>query len=238
MNNAIFLIFVALVCVGAGFAFGMLLANARPDNRRSASSTGKSSANTVDVVNVVQDRKSGHIFPEYNGKVVRYPADLTATQRERLAIQLGMLQAWLSPSSTPKEVPAVVQAASAIGTGPLVSDAAAAGVNTDALPVVPPTQPVRVNPVDMFARALQSEVRTPPAAQKSIPAQIDEILQEKLIDSPLAERGIRLMELPSKGLVVMVGLQQYSGVDEVPDPEIRAIIRQSVADWENRTSAG
>ena len=238
MNNAIFLMFVALVCVGAGFAFGMLLANARPNNNRSASSTGKSSANIVEVVKVVQDRKSGHIFPEYNGKVVRYPADLTATQRERLAIQLGMLQAWLSPSSTPKEVPAVVQAAPVIGTGPLVSDAAAAGAIPDALPVVPPTQPVRVNPVDMFARALQSEVRTPPAAQKSIPAQIDEILQEKLIDSPLAGRGIRLMELPSKGLVVMVGLQQYPGVDEVPDPEIRAIIRQSVADWENRTSAG
>jgi len=238
MNNVIFLIFVALVCVGAGFAFGMMLANVRPDKGRSASSTGKSSSNTVEVVKVVQDRKSGHIFPEYNGKVVRYPADLTATQRERLAIQLGMLQAWLSPSSTPKEVPATVQAVPAIGTGPLVSSAATAGAITDALPAVPPAQPVRVNPVDMFAWTLQSEVRTPPAAQKSIAAQIDEILQEKLIDSPLAGRGIRLMELPSKGLVVMVGLQQYSGVDEVPDPEIRTIIRQSVADWENRTTAG
>ena len=238
MNNVIFLIFVALVCVGAGFAFGMLLANVRLDNTRSASSAGKSSSNIVEVVKVVQDRKSGHIFPEYNGKVVRYPADLTATQRERLAIQLGMVQSWLSPSSTPKEIPVVVQTAPTIGTGPLVSSTAAAEAGSEALPAVPPTQPVRVNPVDMFARALQSEVRTPSVAQKSIPAQIDEILQEKLIDSPLAGRGIRLMELPSKGLVVMVGLQQYPGVDEVPDPEIRAIIRQSVADWENRTSAG
>jgi hypothetical protein len=188
------------------------------------------------VVKVVQDRKSGHIFPEYNGKVIRYPADLTATQRERLAIQLGMLQAWLSPSSTPKEAPAAVQSTAGTGTGPLVLGAAAVGEMQDSLPAAPQTQPVRVNPVDMFARVLQSEVRNPPALQKSIAAQIDEILQEKLVDSPLAGRGIRLMELPSKGLVVMVGLDQYSGVDDVPDPEIRSIIRQSVAEWEERTS--
>jgi hypothetical protein len=46
------------------------------------------------------------------------------------------------------------------------------------------------------------------------------------------------MELPTKGLVVMVGLQQYEEVDAVPDPEIRALIRQSVDEWEKSQTQG
>jgi hypothetical protein len=236
MNDVIFLVFIALICVAAGFAFGMLLANTRSDKGRSMPDAVKSSPNVTEVVRVVQDRKSGHIFPEYNGKVIRYPADLTPTQRERLAIQLGMLQAWLTPSAPSKEEPAEQQQIPGTGTGPLVKGAATAGALSESLQSTPQATPVKVNPVNMFARVLQSEVRTPPVVQKSIAAQIDEILQEKLTGSPLAGRGIRLMELPSKGLVVMVGLDQYPGVDEVPDPEIRSIIRMSVAEWEERTS--
>jgi hypothetical protein len=52
----------------------------------------------------------------------------------------------------------------------------------------------------------------------------------------MAQRGVRLLELPNKGMVVMVGLEQYSGVDEVPDDEIRSMIKLAVAEWETRVS--
>jgi len=79
-------------------------------------------------------------------------------------------------------------------------------------------------------------VRAPEAPPRSIAAQIDDILQEKLKDSPLAGRAIRLMELPNRGMVVMVGLNQYDGVEAVPDEEIRNLIRSAVAEWEERAS--
>ena len=41
------------------------------------------------------------------------------------------------------------------------------------------------------------------------------------------------MELPTKGMVVMIGLDQYDTVDDVPDPAIQALIRTSVKEWED-----
>jgi hypothetical protein len=69
---------------------------------------------------------------------------------------------------------------------------------------------------------------------KSIAAQVDEVLQEKLASSSLKNQAIRLMELPTGGMVVMVNNDQFDGVNEVPDPEIRNLIQESVAEWERR----
>jgi hypothetical protein len=65
-------------------------------------------------------------------------------------------------------------------------------------------------------------------------AQIDEILQERLAGTPLAVRGIRLQEAPDGGVIVLVGLQRFEGIDAVPDSEIKAAIRQAVAEWEKQ----
>lgn len=104
------------------------------------------------------------------------------------------------------------------------------------LPAAPPAKPPSIKAVDVLARALQADVRTPEPPPRSIAAQVDEILQEMLVNSPMASRGIRLLELPNKGMVVMVGLNQYEGVEAVPDEEIRQVIRAAVAEWEQRVA--
>jgi hypothetical protein len=72
------------------------------------------------------------------------------------------------------------------------------------------------------------------AADPSIAAQVDVILQEKLKGTVLEKRGIRLMELPGKGMVVMIGLDQYDTVEDVPFPEIKMVLKSAVADWERK----
>jgi hypothetical protein len=57
-----------------------------------------------------------------------------------------------------------------------------------------------------------------------------------LQNSPLASRHIRLIELPTKGVVVMVGLDRYEGVEAVPDEDVRQMIRLAVAEWERRVA--
>jgi hypothetical protein len=96
------------------------------------------------------------------------------------------------------------------------------------------TQPLSMNVIDVMARVIQpnmAELEEPPL---SITAQIDEILQEKLEESPKVNQAVRLKEDPGKGVVVLVGLDRYEGVDSVPDVEIRSLIRSAVTEWENR----
>ena len=39
-------------------------------------------------------------------------------------------------------------------------------------------------------------------------------------------------------MAVFVGLTRYSGIDEVPDPDIKAAIRAAIAEWEEKFTPG
>ncbi len=78
----------------------------------------------------------------------------------------------------------------------------------------------------------------PSAPANSIVAQIDAILQAHLAGSPLADRGVFLTQSPEGGVIVYVGLTRYTGVDEVPDAEVKAAIRAAISEWENKYTPG
>jgi len=69
--------------------------------------------------------------------------------------------------------------------------------------------------------------------QMSIVEQVDEILQDLLLSSPLAEKNIRLTEMANKGVIVWVGNEKFEGINVVPDEEVKKIIRQAVKKWED-----
>ena len=66
----------------------------------------------------------------------------------------------------------------------------------------------------------------------SVIDEVNDILQKKLTGSPLAGKGIHLMENHNKEIRFWVGLSSYDDVDEIPDPEIRQIIDAAVKEWE------
>ncbi len=70
--------------------------------------------------------------------------------------------------------------------------------------------------------------------QLSIVNQIDTVLQSRMVDTPLASRGIRLSESSSGGVEVYVGLNKFSSIDDVPDQEIKTAIRSAIAFWEEK----
>ncbi len=97
-------------------------------------------------------------------------------------------------------------------------------------------KPPGMNIVEVMTRAIQPKKGDLQETPKSITAQIDDVLQDMLDESAHENQAIRLIEDPGKGVVVMVGLDQYEGVEAVPDPEIRSLIRSAVAEWESRAS--
>ncbi len=106
-----------------------------------------------------------------------------------------------------------------------VQAAPAAGV-----PVRPAVPPVEVAPVVPAAAPAAHP------ASGSIVQQINDVLQEQLDGTPLAERAIRLSDGPRQTVVVWVGGQRYEGIDAVPDPEVKAAIRAAVSEWERRAA--
>ena len=78
----------------------------------------------------------------------------------------------------------------------------------------------------------------PIAPAGSIVTQIDTILQARLAGTPLEDRGVFLAQSPEGGVMVYVGLTKYTGIDDVPDPEIKAAIRSAITEWENKYTPG
>lgn len=78
----------------------------------------------------------------------------------------------------------------------------------------------------------------PPPPSKSIVGQINDVLQARLVGTPLASRQIRLAETLSGGVRVFIGMQSYEGIDAVPDPEVVAAIRAAIAEWEKNVQIG
>jgi hypothetical protein len=99
-------------------------------------------------------------------------------------------------------------------------------------PPVPPAPPPAARP-----STIAKEDR-PAAPANSIVSQIDKILQSHLAGTPLEERGIFLTQSLDGGVNVYVGLARYSGIDDVPDPQIKAAIRAAISEWENKYTPG
>ncbi|MBC8331153.1 MAG: hypothetical protein H8E28_04155 [Anaerolineae bacterium] len=93
-----------------------------------------------------------------------------------------------------------------------------------------PVAPVKPAAVVSSADLLEADL-----SHKSIVEQINDILQVKLLASPLRERGISLTQTIDGGMAIYIGIDKYDNIDTVPDKDVEAIIRASVKEWELRS---
>jgi len=172
-------------------------------------------------------KNNGRFLLELDGTPVS--GELTQEMRKRLIELITVFRLWLDPSSPPAPT------APAKAARPTVPDPIREAVYGSPQP-------------DSDAETISAPASQPaplkkPEAEKNIKSlsivqQIDTVLQEKLITSPLARRGIRLQESSQGGVEVYVGLQKFDAVDDVPDEEIKAAIRSAIAEWEKKYTPG
>lgn len=79
--------------------------------------------------------------------------------------------------------------------------------------------------------ALDSEEQAAERRPSTMIEQINAILQERIELSGRSELAVRLIEGPGGMARVLIGVNSYE-IAEVPDPEVRELIRQAVATWE------
>lgn len=226
-------VITGIVFLLVGIAIGSLLSGLNKDTSEESSPQTVDEGEWVECVSLVSDKEGKEIFPKFDGEVIKQKDELPPRHRETLVKALGAVNKWLGePVSEP---PAVIQKTPLPEAAPPVAtDTSVVSPEIFIKPAAPPPAKISMNPIDFLTKALQSDVKTVKPAPKSIVAQIDEILQEKLLGTPMEKRGVRLVEFPNQGMVVLIGLDKYEGVDEVPDEEIRQLIRSAVKEWEAR----
>ena len=147
-------------------------------------------------------------------------ASFSVDQRKRLIEMLNLMRPWLEG----KPVAATVTSTPA---PPPPAPVAAA----------PPPPSLTPRPVAPKERSAPKDDR-PVAPATSIVGQIDAILQERLVGTPLEDRGVFLAQSPDGSVNVYVGLTRYAGIEDVPDDEIKAAIRAAISAWEIKYTPG
>ena len=182
---------------------------------------------TVDDPGILRIKRDNEAFIlDLEGTRVN-PISLSPEQRKRLIEILNITRHWLEGRSTP----APTQAVTELPPRPLEKPIPAP------LPPASPAPAPNPQPTTPKPATIAKEDR-PSAPANSIVTQIDTILQARLAGTPLEERGIFLTQSPEGGVMVYVGLTPYHGVDEVPDPEIKAAIRAAISEWEDKYTPG
>jgi hypothetical protein len=159
------------------------------------------------------------------------PTALSVEKRQRLADVAVQLRPWLdanatSNASAPVQLPNLQPRA--IEPAPLRP---ASPTSIAALPAI--TVPAKIDPMRGFRSLLKNEIKSPMEKKAtSIVAMIDEVLQARLLIMPQITESVRLEEGAQGEVIVFVGKTSYSGVDSVPDPEIRSVIKAAITEWE------
>ena len=167
---------------------------------------------------------------ELDGTWLEDPAQISAEQRQRVVNVVMQMRPWIDgkPAQSAAPLPMPMPAPEAPAQRGLSS----------ALPAQTPvatSTPPRIDALRGLRTLLKNEIKSPSEMKSiSIVSMIDDVLQDKLLGSNLAGRGIRLEEGGSGEVIVFVGPHRYSGVDAVPEPEIQAMIRGAIKDWEKK----
>lgn len=88
-------------------------------------------------------------------------------------------------------------------------------------------------PSGLFGRPRRR--KSPPTLEPLLtPAdEIDNLVQQRLEKRPdLARHNIHLTTGEDRSLRIHVGLQTFTAVDDVPDPEVRVLIQDAIREWE------
>jgi len=240
LSQVLIAFFTALLGFVAG-AFVMYLWSEREKERPETSDIpeGINLDEHQSVVRLWRDVKTGALLTEYAGKVYRKgekPEKNPAKNLRQVGMEWAGWLAGLNPQTPVETKPAASSSAVAPIPEPVPTpssvQAKQGDANSQLPPSLKPTPSVTVLPGAITPTVVQNEV---PVAKSMVQA-IDEILQERLENSPLKNKGIKLIEQPPVGVVVWVGLEHYNGVEDVPDEEVKAMIRSAVSIWEEKNS--
>jgi len=210
MDDSILLLSIAIIGIAIGYLAGSLLSGGRDGQENQDAPQTVQPQFPADALHMWRDSQTKQIVLQIGKRIYISGEALPPTEGKYLAGLIAYLQRWLGIPATTSASQASPQAIQ-----PSQSPESALPNISPFVGEVPDTPEV-------------------PFEEKSIVGQIDEILQEKILNTPLRDKGIRLIENIDGSMRVYVGLEQFDDVDSIPDETIKAAIRAAVHNWEQR----
>ena len=233
------LFFVAAICLVMGAVLGWFVASmfgGKADGSAGAENKAGPGTTTVAFLKLSRQVEKGPLAVEVKGKVQADAKSLNPEELIQLAELLNEAGRWagIGANPSPAEVPAIKLPTGQATDSP--ERRSSPGVVPDAGPVLE-LEASRPRVLDGMTNALANVINPTSSRKedpKSIVQQIDEILQDKLLLTDLAEQKIGLLEDPRKGVVVRIGAETFEGINSVPDGLVKELLKASVQDWEKR----
>jgi hypothetical protein len=208
--------------------------------------TNSTDPNLSELARLMRHLKTQDLVVKIDGKNFMAASELSQTQHRRLSLASDVLAKWLSlamPESQTTDVapaetatPAEEQAMEdflSMTAEPKSAETYPGYTPPFAAESIQEIKPVSTQLPDMVGGFLNPTPK-PEGDFKSIASQINDILQEQLVSTPLAARGITVNDGQDRGVMVTLDGKQYQGVMDVPDEEVRRAIRSAVLEWETR----
>jgi hypothetical protein len=235
------IILVGIVCIILGFLASVLLntlnEDSEPESDQPETPPGGKKGKYSTIARLWRDQKSGSLLVEVDGKTLISPTPLSDSRRQEIEQAARDFRTWLGMGLTPGQNNAIGNAAVVAGISS-VTLTADQSVQTETGSNSGPTnqQPVKtaIVPAAITQAAVGRDSPTLAVVEKSIVMQIEDILQDMLAGTELDHKGIHLIEDPSRGVLVNIGSEQFVGIESVPYPEIKTVIRSAVTAWEKR----
>ncbi len=137
--------------------------------------------------------ENGSISLDLDGARVN-TSSLSAEERKRLIELLNVMRPWLESKSAP---------------APTKSASASVDSRLDSVSAPPPAAP---KPVSSPPPARKKDEKAE-AAPMTMVGQINEILQAHIVNTKFSTQGVTLLESPSGGVNVYVGIDRYEGIE-------------------------
>lgn len=196
--------------------------------------------NLAEVARLMRDKRTQDLVVGINGQTFQAAHQLNPGQIRRLNFASNVLAKWLvetAPATQPTEATATTPAEAAPEEDEWIpAETAPEGTRHSHIPpfMVEPVEEVK--PVSTKLQDVVGGLLKPapqPALEfKSIAMQINDILQDMMVDTPFETRGITVNDAPDNGVMVTLDGVKYPGVKDVPDEEVRNLIRSAVVEWE------
>ncbi len=215
-------------------------------NFRKGRHADKPDPNLAEVARLMRDKTTQDMVVAMNSHTFHHASELNPGQSRRLHFASNVLIRWLAAAPPPplEETPGATAGEPTSGESAPMEDewipaeSAPSGPKHDFTPPFVAEREPDVKPVSTKITDVVGGILKPPGAPtsspefKSIAMQIDEILQEMIADTPFEQRGISVNDDPVHGVMVTLDGQNYPGVKDVPDEEVRNLIRSAVVEWE------